>query len=185
VTTAAVVLAAGGGSRFAGPGHKLLVPFRGRPLGTWAIEHAADAGLDGTIVVFGAVALPVPAGVVVLHNDGWEGGQAGSLRLALAEATKLGHEAVVVGLADQPLIPPDAWRAVAACHATPICVATYAGQRRNPVRLAAEVWPLLPDAGDEGARPLLRSRPELVSEVPCPGNPVDIDTLEDLHAWNS
>jgi len=180
MSTAAVVLAAGGGSRFGGDGHKLLAPFRGRPMVAWVLEAAGV--LDELIVVTGAADLPLPANAREVRNDRWAEGQATSLAAGIAAAE--GHEAVVVGLGDQPLIPAEAWRRVAAAKATPITVATYGGQRRNPVRLAAEVWPLLPAEGDEGARSLLRSRPDLVTEVACPGEPADVDTQEDLATWS-
>ncbi len=180
MTTAAVVLAAGGGTRFGGDGHKLLASFRGRPLVAWALEAASV--LDELIVVTGAVELDLPAGARQVRNPRWAEGQATSLAAAVDAAA--GHDAVVVGLGDQPLIPAEAWRLVAAATATPIAVATYGGQRRNPVRFAAEVWPLLPRHGDEGARSLLRDRPELVTAVACPGDPADMDTREDLATWS-
>jgi CTP:molybdopterin cytidylyltransferase MocA len=186
VTVAAVVLAAGGGSRFAGAEHKLRTEFRGRPLVSWALAAAVDATLDEVVVVTGAVDLTgvVPAGVTVLTNPAWREGIATSLAVAVAHADRRGHQAIVVGLGDQPGIDAGAWRAVARAHTAPIVVATYDGKRRNPVRLAREVWPLLPARGDEGARVVMQERPELVAEVACPGSSVDVDTVEDLAQWS-
>ncbi len=183
MTVGAVVLAAGGGSRFDSAGvHKLLAPFRGRPLACWAVESALGAGVQEVVVVTGAVALSgvLPGGVRLVHNEAWADGQAGSLRVGLDACDAAGHAAAVVGLADQPLIPAAAWRAVAQAPPAPIVAATYAGVRRNPVRLDRSIWHLLPSEGDEGARAVMRAHPEMVAEVVCEGDPADVDTIEDL-----
>lgn len=184
--TAAVVLAAGGGSRYHGATHKLLAPFRGRTVAEHAIASAVAADLDATIVVLGAVDVAVPAGVTVVRNERWAEGMATSLRAAVDAAGAAGHDAVVVGLGDQPLVTPRAWRLVAAATAAPVAVATYgeAGSRGHPVRLASSVWERLPVTGDEGARALLRGGDVTVAEVRCPGSPADVDTVEDLTAWS-
>lgn len=191
-TCAAVLLAAGGGSRFVGDHHKLLQPLAGKPVVRWVLEAIADAGLSPVIVVTGAVDLaialadPLPNNpeVVMVHNERWRNGMAASLQAALVVARGRELEAIVVGLGDQPGIPSSAWRAVSGTPA-PLAVATYGGERRNPVRIHAELWSHLPLDGDEGARSLIRRRPELVTEVACEGSADDIDTLDDVRRWQS
>jgi CTP:molybdopterin cytidylyltransferase MocA len=183
----AVLLAAGGGTRFAGATHKLLAMLDGRPVFEHAVESVLAADVGAVVVVTGAVELALPEGVTVARNPAWAEGQATSLRAGVEAAAALGAEAVVVGLADQPFVPPAAWRAVATASAEwPIVVAAYDGRRGpNPVRLARSMWPSLPMWGDEGARSLIRGNPSLVREVPCSGSAADIDTLEDLNRWTS
>jgi nicotine blue oxidoreductase len=185
VSTAGIVLAAGGGSRFGGPHHKLVSAFRGRPLLSWVLAAAEAAGLDDVAVVVGAVDLGavVPHGMSVIENTDWASGQASSLLAAVSWAAARQYEAIVVGLGDQPLVPAAAWTAVAS-SSSPIAVATFGGRRRPPVRLARTVWSLLPTEGDEGARVLMRAQPDLVEEVVCEGEPVDIDNEEDLIRWS-
>lgn len=183
----AVVLAAGGGSRFAGSTHKLLAPLRGRPVVAWAVAAPVAAGLP-VVVVAGAVdladVLDDLGGVEVIQNRAWPEGQATSLAAAVGVARARGHDSVVVGLGDQPWLTPAAWAAVAATDVGPIAVATYQGVRGQPVRLGAEVWPDLPVSGDEGARRLLAAGHHVVTEVACDGDPADIDTQEDLRRWS-
>jgi CTP:molybdopterin cytidylyltransferase MocA len=190
MTTAAIILAAGGGSRFTasgGQGHKLLAPYLGRTVVEWSIESAAAANLDATYIVRGATHLPVPAlatgAVTFVRNDRWAEGLATSMQAGIARARQDGHAAVVIGLGDQPLVQADAWRRVADATTKPMAVATYQGVRGNPVRMTSMVWPLLPTTGDEGARVVMRRRPDLVAEVACPGRSADIDTVEDLAEW--
>jgi nicotine blue oxidoreductase len=186
----AVLLAAGSGSRFGGG--KLLAPYRGRPLIESSLANLTEAPVGETLVVVGDDAerlLPVvePYGVRVVENPEWEEGQSTSVRAGLLA---LGPEvgAAVVLLADQPLVGPEAvGRLVAAFEAgAGVAVATYGGERRNPVLFSREVWPLLLRelTGDEGARNVLRRHPDLVREVPCDdvGDPADVDTPQDLRA---
>lgn len=182
----ALVLAAGGASRFAGAAHKLLTDLGGWPVVAWAVGAAAASGVGPLVVVSGAADVSAAIwraageGVEIVDHSGWRRGQASSLVAGLDRCRALGADAAVVGLGDQPLVGPAAWRAVAQSTAAPVVTATYGGRRSPPVRLDREVWSLLSAQGDEGARALMRRRPELVAEVPCEGDPLDVDTLEDL-----
>lgn len=180
---AAVLLAAGSGSRFDGETHKLLAPLRGSTVLAHALDAVRASGLE-VYVVTGAVDLADHVGddVTIVHNEAWAEGQASSVHVGVAAAAADGHDAVVVGLGDQPFVTEEAWRAVAASDAA-IAVATYDGRRGNPVRLHSSVWDLLPTSGDEVGRAVMRSRPDLVRPIPCAGDASDIDTLEDLHRW--
>lgn len=183
----AVLLAAGAGTRFAGPEHKLLALIGGQPVWRLSLERAQGAGFDHVIVVTGALPLPLPPGVIEQRNPAWAQGQATSLAAGVAAARALGANTVTVGLADQPFITSAAWKAVA--DAPPDCrivIASYDGEvGPNPVRLHESVWPLLPTTGDQGARTLISDHPEWVCRVACLGSVADIDTLEDLGRWKS
>ena len=182
----AALLAAGAGARFAGSEHKLLAVLRGQPVWEWALHHALGAGFDHVVVVTGAVALPSAPHAVVRHNPLWETGQASSVHVAVQAAGELGARAVTIGLADQPFVTSEAWRAVAtAPEECRIVIAHYDGVAGpHPVRLGQNVWPFLPTSGDGGARTLIRDHPEWVCPVACVGSVADIDTLEDLARWN-
>ncbi|MDQ6874457.1 MAG: nucleotidyltransferase family protein [Actinomycetota bacterium] len=183
---AGLVLAAGGGVRFGHP--KALVEYAGEPLVLRAVRMLAAGGCAPVLAVLGAGAGDVLAAVELpraVVNPDWRQGMGSSLARGLA-ALPPESAAVVVALADQPLVGSEAvLRLIAAWRAGAVAaVATYDGQHRNPVLLARQVWPALSAelGGDAGAGPWLRAHPELVTPVGCDGtgSPVDIDTPEDL-----
>jgi CTP:molybdopterin cytidylyltransferase MocA len=177
--TVLAVLAAGSGSRFTGPTHKLHSPLGGSTVSGLAVRSALEADLGPVVVVVGATELALPSRVTQLLNPRWQQGLATSVQVAITHARALGADTLVIGLGDQPLVVPSAWQAVA--HSpSPIAVATYAGVRANPVKLAASVWDEMPHEGDEGARAVMRRHPEWVTEVPCDGSAADVDTAQDL-----
>jgi molybdenum cofactor cytidylyltransferase len=185
----AILLAAGEGSRYSGAEHKLDAEIDGRSLLARSVDSALASGIGPLLLVVAdrtdrPVRTSIPAQVVTVANRRWRLGSATSLQAGLAEAAARGAARAVVALADQPFLTADAWRAVAASDAA-VAVATYDGVRGHPVLLRADVWPLLPATGDEGARALMRLRPDLVREIPCRGSAVDIDTVEDLRRWQS
>ena len=185
-TTLGVLLAAGAGSRFAGPDHKLLAPLKGASVVSYALSSMVSANLGACIAVTGSVALGAfPDGVTEVHNGDWASGQRSSVISAIQYAQANEFDAIVVGLGDQPFITTEAWQLVADAD-SPIAVATHDGVRGNPVKLSSAVWDLfIATDGDRdvGARTLIHLHPELVREVACKGNSADIDTTEDLSKW--
>jgi CTP:molybdopterin cytidylyltransferase MocA len=187
---AAVVLAAGRGVRFGTGLPKQLVPLAGRPLAAYAVDAAVAGGLTPLVVVVSddrvETALAAAGPIRFVRNADPDRGISSSLRVALrALEADAEVDGVVVGLADQPLVGADAYRRVARAYddGARLAVATYGGNRGNPVLVAREHWPeALALRGDEGARVLLRRLGAL--EVPCDGTgePADVDTPDALAA---
>jgi CTP:molybdopterin cytidylyltransferase MocA len=165
VTLAAVVLAAGAGSRFGGPKQQLLLP---------AVLDAVRASrVDEIVVVAGAYPLEVDAPVI--HCPEWERGPGASLRCGL-EALPAAAEAAVVVLADGPELAPaavdrviEAWRS----GAGDIVAASYGGERSHPVLLGRSAWPDVPDEGARALEPVLVACDDL-------GPPGDVDFADDV-----
>jgi CTP:molybdopterin cytidylyltransferase MocA len=189
---AGILLAAGGGSRLGRP--KALVELGGQTLAARGAGLLRAGGADPIIVVTGAAPVDLP-GVTLVTNPDWRTGMGSSLVAGLAAVRDRppdgpdgagGGDAVVIALADQPLIGAGAVRRLIAARAAgaAVAVAAYDGRPRNPVLIGREHWDevLATTTGDAGARPFLRAHPDLVTVVDCTGTgrPDDIDTPSDL-----
>jgi len=185
LSSAVAVLAAGRGTRLGGDASKPLLQWRGRPLVAWALDAAVASALSPVLLVVGYRGDEVRAAVAdreveIVENSEWEEGIASSLRAVLTALTPTtAVDAVCVGLADQPLVSLEAYRAVAATDGE-LVIPTYDGQPGNPVKLARSLWSeALELRGDVGARALARDR---AVRIDCTGtgSAADVDTLEDL-----
>lgn len=188
MTTAAVVLAAGAGSRFGGG--KLRALLRGQPILVHVVTAARSAGLDPIVVVVPPTGEldDLDLGVVRrVTNPNPAEGLSSSVRLGL-RALELDDivQAAAILPGDQPLVRPEViaelLAALVAGPATPFVVPRYADDGApNPIVARRSIWRLADElAGDRGFGPVLASHPELVRFVPVAGENPDVDTPADL-----
>ena len=179
MTTAGLLLAAGASRRF-GSANKLLAPFRGRPLATHAAAALAGAGPDHLIAVTAApaVAALLPEFDIVALPGPED--QSASLRAGVRRAMKLGADAVVIHLADMPLIEAATIAEVARRARAAV---TDGSRRMPPAAFPAEDFEaLLAVQGDSGARGLLAGLPEAALVRVPPAQLADVDTPANLAA---
>ncbi|MCU0520349.1 MAG: HAD-IIA family hydrolase [Anaerolineae bacterium] len=186
-TVAAVILAAGGSTRFGRP--KQLLPWGGRPLVTHIADIAWSAGLDPVVVVIGSAAESVAPLLAsrpfwIVHNYRWETGLSSSLNVAIA-ALQPKVEAALFIPVDQPLISPrllqrfvETWQTTGAGIVVP---QTPEGQRGTPVLFAREFFSELAAlSGDVGGRALFAHHADRIATLRVTDERLlsDVDTPE-------
>jgi nicotine blue oxidoreductase len=180
---AGLLLAAGAGSRLGRP--KALVELGGQRLVDRGVHTLADGGCVPVLVVLGAAETELPDRASTVKNPDWATGMGSSVRAGI-DALPPDVDAVIIALADQPLVTPDAVRRLleAREQGARAAVATYKGNQRNPVMLGREYWSTVYGmaVNDVGARAFLRAYSHVVTPVACDdiADPEDIDTEEDL-----
>lgn len=181
--TVAVLLAAGLSRRYGGAG-KLLAEFRGKPLVLHAAGTIAALPFSRRLAVCRRgddelAAMLDQLGFVVVRNPDPAQGMASSLALGVAAAGE--PEALVIALADMPLVTAAHLRMLVDRLAPGSIVASVARDGDAPTPPAAFSRPHLPDllrlTGDKGARHLLQGADLVVAPE---GTLTDFDTPEDF-----
>ena len=184
------MLAAGLSSRLGQP--KQLLRLGGRPLVDWPLAALRAVVVEPLVLVLGHREEEVmravdTQGVHVVGNPRYAEGLSGSLKLGILAIAALAPEVqgTLILTADQPLVDPKLLRTLIdeferGTH--PIVATAYADHTGVPMLLGRDSWAMLDGiGGDQGARALLRARPELVSTVPAPDErmALDVDTMAD------
>jgi molybdenum cofactor cytidylyltransferase len=194
VVVGAVLLAAGSGSRI---GHrpKSLLELGGVPLIRRQLIALSGAGVDEVVVVLGHHAeliepLVQTFPVTIVRNLSPDDGQVSSQRLGLAAlAGKL--DAVIVALADQPLINAQDITALIGAYkkraeGVSVVYPLVGGERGNPVIFSAEVREqILAGEAKVGCRQWQAAHADAVAPFVTDNRRyrVDIDTPDDLERF--
>jgi molybdenum cofactor cytidylyltransferase len=184
---AGIVLAAGKATRMGRT--KQLLPFRGKSVLEWVVDHALASGLHRLVVVLGHDAellepLLRERDVTVVVNPQYGEGQSSSLKAGLGALTDE-TEAALFLLGDQPLVTPEIIDRILAAYAaspSPIVMPVCEGRRGNPVLFVRETFPAIRNlSGDHGARGIFAQYAGRILTVPVESRAIlaDIDTEED------
>lgn len=186
---AVIVLAAGTGSRFGAPGHKLTQRLGASTVLGTTLRHAIGSHLPVVVVTTEALAdvarrHVASRDVVVLPQVGTPGPQPLGMGFSIATGVAARPDAPgwLVLPGDMPMVQSSSLVAVAAAlDHHPIAYAQHRGRRGHPVGFGAELYSeLVTLSGDEGARRLVARYPAHGIELDDPGVLVDVDTEADL-----
>ena len=191
---AAVLLAAGEGSRLGGM-PKSLLTLKGQSLLARQVAALRLAGIHQIVVVTGYFHRLIetelkPLHVDIVRNPQPEAGQQSSVRLGLGKL-QAPFDFTFITLADQPLLNAEDFVALTTAFAQrqtskEIRYPVVKGQRGNPVAISKNIVSLILAADSSvTCRDFIQQHPELVDPYPTDNEHfiIDIDTVDDLAAF--
>jgi len=192
--TAAVILAAGGSSRFGQP--KQLIRFRENSLVRRIIDAACGAGCSPVVVVIGSEDEKLQreldgTGVVTVQNQQWQRGIGSSIRCGIQGLVNSSPdiEASLLLICDQPAVDTRVIQRLIALRETTgktIVASSYANTLGVPALFDRSIFEELLSLGDTaGAKSTILRNRERVASLSFPQAEIDIDTWEDLEKLNA
>jgi molybdenum cofactor cytidylyltransferase len=190
---AAVLLAAGGSTRFGQP--KQLAIFRGEPFVKRMVAAANDAGCVPIVVVVGADAAQITSAlaglsVSIAEHPNWSNGLGSSIAVGVEHAANTAADlnAVILLTCDQPFVNAAALRHLIQLHretGKPIVASAYAGTLGIPALFdRSYLSDLLQTTGDRGAKEIILRGRHDVAPFNFPAAAIDIDTAADYEKLN-
>jgi molybdenum cofactor cytidylyltransferase len=185
---AAVVLAAGGSTRFGKP--KQFALFQGETFIRRIVAAAIEAGCAPVVVVTGEDSAQVTSEltgfrVTIAMNPDCQCGLGSSIVVGIRHAMNLAADldAVVLLTCDQPFVTVAVVAQLIQLRLTsgkPIIASTYAETIGIPALFDRSCFPdLLRLKGDSGAKGIILARPQDVASFDFPSGEIDIDTTAD------
>lgn len=190
----AVILAAGGSSRFGEP--KQLLRFQGESLVRRAVRAANEAGCVRVAVVTGDISDRIrtelrETSAAIVANPEWRKGIGTSIRCGVEDlrSSEPGLSAVVILACDQPFVDANAIAALVAQSETTgkaIVASHYANTLGVPALFDASCFYALVSLPDEsGAKSLIEFRCADVAQINFEPGAIDIDTPADYDRLTS
>lgn len=185
--TAAIILAAGGSSRFGTP--KQLLKVADKSLIRRTVDAAREANCSPIIVVTGAADTEINRELpgnsnIVIRNENWQRGIGSSIRHGIEHLANNfpNVEAVVLLVCDQPFVNSSTIKNLINLYnetRKPIAACRYANTFGVPALFGRALFSeLLAIDDSSGAKPVIMRNRERVAELPFPEGEFDVDTAE-------
>jgi molybdenum cofactor cytidylyltransferase len=183
-----IILAAGSATRMGRP--KQLLSYQGRSLILHAVEVALASLCQPIIVILGAYAEQIKPklmlkAVQVVENSQWQEGMSSSIRAGISMLLKTNSkvDAVIISLADQPLVSPQIFNQLIQSYQETqkvIIASKYNETTGVPALFSNALFPeLMQLEGDKGAKALIQKYIDTGLILLIPEAAIDIDTPDD------
>lgn len=183
-----IILAAGSATRMGRP--KQLLSYQGRSLILHAVEVALASLCQPIIVVLGAYVEQIKPelmlkAVQVVENSQWQEGMSSSIRAGISMLLKTNSkvDAVIISLADQPLVSPQIFNQLIQSYQETqkvIIASKYNETTGVPALFSNALFPeLMQLEGDKGAKALIQKYIDTGLILLIPEAAIDIDTPDD------